>query len=575
MAPAGTFSAVPREIDPRQFRLGVASCLFAVGVFLAFRLRSWPPHEDETLALFVGSGSIRELFDTVLSERGGAPLHFLFAWLVAHAGGGLVALRVVSAVFALASIPLIAAIAARLAGRTAALAATVIASMSWILLFHAVYGRMYSLFLFTSALSYVALLRALERGGLGPWAAWTGAIVACVATHPYGALVLASQGVYAFLVVWRRNVSERTQLARAAPSAIEVASARTRPAHAAPSVIEVASARTRPSRRRMREVVLAFAAVAVLGTPFWITDLVLASRFDVGVGGGGARLGGPMPVLEYLVRVAGDFSSGYPLVLALALVLAGIGARRLWRERRDAALLVVCVFAVPSTAFLLARLGGSAVPETRHLIFALPFFATVLALGFLRDHRALAAPAAAIAVLVGAQLAWARTKTPELFSGDPKERVAGRDAAAKWLAQTGRPDDILLGYEPLYLGAWERSDSFSRIVIPRADAKLAAKVLRESPKPLGRGVWVIDAWEKNNAFRRLALPVKYPYPREQFEARGFGPYLVIRTREPTRTPERYLELAQNVQILGKYLWIGDADVNYETVRRAAKRLGID
>jgi len=26
-----------------------------------------------------------------------------------------------------------------------------------------------------------------------------------------------------------------------------------------------------------------------------------------------------------------------------------------------------------------------------------------------------------------------------------------------------------------------------------------------------------------------------------------------------------------VMILGKYLWIGDADVNYETVRAAAKR----
>ena len=43
--------------------------------------------------------------------------------------------------------------------------------------------------------------RALERGGLAGWALWALAILASVATHPYGALVLASQGV--FVVVSR------------------------------------------------------------------------------------------------------------------------------------------------------------------------------------------------------------------------------------------------------------------------------------------------------------------------------------------------------------------------------------
>ena len=43
------------------------------------------------------------MLDTVLGQRGGAPLHFLFAWGVAHLGGGLTALRLVSAAFAGAS----------------------------------------------------------------------------------------------------------------------------------------------------------------------------------------------------------------------------------------------------------------------------------------------------------------------------------------------------------------------------------------------------------------------------------------------------------------------------------------
>ena len=48
--------------------------------------------------------------------------------------------------------------------RIPALLGTLLVATSWTFLFHGVYGRMYSLFLFTSALSYLALLHALDRG---------------------------------------------------------------------------------------------------------------------------------------------------------------------------------------------------------------------------------------------------------------------------------------------------------------------------------------------------------------------------------------------------------------------------
>ena len=184
------------ELGLRTFWLGVTGCTTAVAVFLLARLTAWPPHEDETLALFVGRKSLGELFKTVQTERGGAPLHFLFAWLVAHLGGGLVGLRLFSALFAVASVPVMALLCTRLAGRTAAFAATALVSASWMLLFHGIYGRMYSLFLLTSALSYVAFLAAVGKGGKRRWALWALAILATVATHPYGALVLATQVAY-------------------------------------------------------------------------------------------------------------------------------------------------------------------------------------------------------------------------------------------------------------------------------------------------------------------------------------------------------------------------------------------
>src|SRR3954447_15364903 len=130
---------------------------------LGWFLRTWPPHEDEALAPFVGRGSLGDVLHTVVAERGGAPLHFLLAWVVVHLGGGLTALRVVSLVFAVACVPLIAELGARLADRATGVLAAVFASASWVFLFHGVFGRMYSLFLFTSLLSFLALLAAFDE----------------------------------------------------------------------------------------------------------------------------------------------------------------------------------------------------------------------------------------------------------------------------------------------------------------------------------------------------------------------------------------------------------------------------
>jgi hypothetical protein len=518
--------AAPRvELGVRAFDLAVAACTAAVAVFLVARLTAWPPHEDETLALFVGRESLPDLLATVQGERGGAPLHFLVAWLVAHLGGGLVGLRLFSALFAVASVPVMALLCARLAGRAAALVATLIVSASWMLLFHGVYGRMYSLFLLTSSLSYLAFLAAVEGGGRRRWVLWVVAILSVVATHPYGALVLASQTLYVL------------------------------------------------ARARRREALLSVGAVALLGTPFWYADIVLAGRFDVGVGTGGEKLVGPLAILEYLARVAGDFTAGFTLVLAAILVAAAVGARRLWLGNRPAGVLTALVVAVPALALAVAELGDSTSPESRHLLFALPFFATVVALGLLEGARnRLLVLAVLVAALLGAEVAWGWQKTPPLYEGEPPVRVEAREAASRWLASGARTDDVLFGYEPLYLGAWEHArERFSRTVIPRADAALALESLRSAPA-LGRGVWVFDASDTNNFDRRMSVPVVYPGPAEQFEVRAFGPFLVIRSNQPTRTPRRFLEEARAAQHVGKLLFMGDADVNLVTVDRALARL---
>jgi hypothetical protein len=520
-------AAPPRPLDlsARAYAIGIAVCSAAVATFVLVQIHAWPPHEDETLALFTGRHSFGDVMGIVLGHRGGAPLHFVLAYLVAHLGGGLTGLRLFSALFAVASVPVIGALGTRLGGRATGLAAAALASGSWALLFHGVYGRMYSLFLFTSALSYLLLERALEAGGRR-WAWWALAVLATIATHPYGALVLASQGLYVLL-----------------------------------------------RRVRLREAIPAFAGVAVAGIPFWRSDFVLAGRFDVGLGGGGDKLGGPIPVLKYLWAVAGDLSAGYWPVLVVLLLLAALGLVLLARERPAGALLVGAVFFTPTFAFLVAKLGSQTSPESRHLVFALPFFSTLLAVPLVRPApRARLAPVAALLVLLCAEVAWADHKTPLLFDGEPSTRVEARAAASAWLARTARPNDVLFGYDPLFLGAWERNGGLTETVVPRADPRLALSVLRAAPKPLGHGIWVFDASDTNNFSPKLTIPLRMPRPASAFEARVWGPFLVIRTLAPVRTPRRFLEESRAVELAGQSIYIGDADVNLDTVTRALKRL---
>jgi 4-amino-4-deoxy-L-arabinose transferase-like glycosyltransferase len=512
-----------------MFWIGTAAVTVALAVVLAWFLESWPPHEDEALALFVGRSSFGDLLHTVVVERGGAPLHFVFAWGVVQLGGGLSALRVVSLVFAVASVPLIALLGQRLASRAVGVVAALLASGTWVLIFHGIYGRMYSLFLFTSLLSFLALLSALERGDRRRFGLWGVALVVLLASHPYAVLVVGAQGLYVLL-----------------------------------------------RRRRLREALTTLAAVAAVGVPFWWADVVLRDRFDVGVGGGGEKLGSPGAVLHYLWWVSGDFGAGHQAWTVPVLLLALTGAVLLARKRRDSILLAACVIAVPALAFTVATLGASTSPEARHLIFALPFFSVLLAvplveLGRLRPPLTVALAAAAIATLMVGELRWAHDKTPPLFDGDPATRVEARTAAAAWLASTARPDDVLLGYEPVYLRAWEQNRSFSAHAIPRADPALFAAALKDVPEPLGRGVWVFDAGDTTNVRERLTIPFALPKPESMFEGHVYGPYLVIRSRGRLVTRARFLAVSETVMRLGLELQISDADVNLRTMRQAESR----
>jgi Dolichyl-phosphate-mannose-protein mannosyltransferase len=534
---------VPAQTAPQRalawayrhaFQLGVGAVAAGLAAFLSLQAIHWPPHEDETLVYFVSRQPLGDLFSTIFEERGGAPLHFLLAHLVSSGWSSLTGLRLISLIFAVASVPVMAALVARLTDRWTALVAVAIAAASWMLVYHGIYARMYSLFLFTSALSFLLLLRALEGRSRWRWVAWALATLAAIATQPYGAFVLAASVV--FVLVRRRW----------APTPL-------------------------------RAPLLSFAGVFLLSLPLWLVYRVLVKRFDVGVtGASGSKLGSPGDVLAYLVQVAGDFSAGWKPVVAVVLVVALVGLITLARTRADAAALAAAVILIPTAAFLLARSGGSVSLESRHLIFALPFFSMLVAAGLFRlaqlgRHWTPVVLIAGLAALLSAEVAWGWHRTPWMYGGEPAVRKAARERAASWLAATTRPEDVAFGYEPLYLDALEKRAPIGKVIVQRADPGLALDTLSEADKPLGRGIWIFDATDQLDASKQR-FTVSSVSPGPQFEVRAFGPFLVVRTKKPTLTAETFLRDTAVVEYQGKLIGIGDAGLNYQTAVTGLTRL---
>ena len=196
-------------------------------------------------------------------------------------------------------------------------------------------------------------------------------------------------------------------------------------------------------------------------------------------------------------------------------------------------MLIACAALVPLAALAIARSSGS--PETRHLIFLLPFVALPVAAGVARLGRVWGP--AALAALVVAQIAWALGQDARALRVGA-ERPRGGQGRRGGVSRRRRrsPNDVLFGYDPLFIQAWERNGDFPVVTLPRADADLALHNLLSLERPLGHGVWVFDASKTTNYVRSLQIPLTSPRPASAFEVRDYGPFLVIRTREPVVTP---------------------------------------
>src|SRR5918994_3049023 len=198
------FSSRPEVL--RTF--GRIAALGALCGFLLYRLapdvRGKPYYEDEALSGLIAMRPLGEVLDTVVLDRGGAPLHFVLAHAAFWVDPSADALRWLSVAGALAAVPLCFDLGRRLGGAEAGFVAAAVTASSTALAVYGSFGRMYALFVFVAALFSDLFVRALQLRTTGAVAAAAAAGWLLPAVHPYGAIP-AGVALLAAAALWSRR----------------------------------------------------------------------------------------------------------------------------------------------------------------------------------------------------------------------------------------------------------------------------------------------------------------------------------------------------------------------------------
>jgi len=385
-----------------------------------------PLHEDEAVAGLISARPLGELLHTVVLDRGGAPLHFVLAHVALSIHSSPEALRSVSVVFALATVPLCYDLAGRVAGLLAGLTAASLAATSQLLAIYGTFGRMYSLFACASALSADLFVRALDRPDRRAFlAAAVGSLVP-LAVHPFGLFPFAAEAVIA-LWLWRG---------------------------------------------RDLRAALPVLAVGLLAVPLVLADLRLSDRYAPEAG---LRMESGTSAGDATLRALGGAAGGHGVLLAGFTVLAALGAFTLSRRRPSFAAFACLTLVAPPAALVLASATDSVNDRLgpRHLIFMLPLWTVLVAAGVARLALLLPAKARIVPVVVvgaAALLAPSAVSEPRTIPTGEPSAVA---APAAWLGEHVAPGDVLFPYSPVFLAALpatEKAHGYSREPVALARA---------------------------------------------------------------------------------------------------------
>ena len=314
--------------------------VLAASVFLLVRLvpdvHGKPLFEDEAVVGQVAVHGVVSVVRTVIWDRGGAPLHFVLAHVVLTVAGSVWALRWLSVVAAVLTVPVAFDLGRRVGGREIGALAAVVCASSGLLSVVGSFGRMYAVYALAGAIACDLFVRAAQRPTQGSLALAAFGAWLLPATHPYGGILLAMEGVVA-LVAWRG----------------------------------------RPPRGALPAIaIMASAAV------FLIADVRLTERFDVGSHGHRA-VATPSQALDQLTAAVRGFAGGASLLALLFALLAAVGLGWCMRRQRAFGALALLWLVAPPLLTLVARSPSvpSVKSEPRHLVSDLASWAVLVALG--------------------------------------------------------------------------------------------------------------------------------------------------------------------------------------------------
>ena len=412
--------------------VGAAAFLLAR---LAPDIHGKPLFEDEAVAGLIGARPPWEIVQTTLWDRGGAPLHFLLVHVAFAFESSADALRWLSVVFALATVAICYDLGRRLEGPVAGLTAAFVAACSGMLAVYGSFGRMYALLAFAAALAGDLFVRALDLKTMNAAAAAAAGAWLLPAIHPYGGIVVAIEAVVA-LALWRG----------------------------------------RPLKPALPVVAIGLAMI-----PFAVADLRLANRFEVSSGSSN-RLATRHEAWNQLTDALHGFAggSGWTFVVFLVLGIAGavLVARRSWPFVAWG----VAALVLPPLLSAFVHTGRAPDLSPRHLIFALPFWASFVGVAVARI------PFSAVALVVVAVLA---AISPQGIH-DPRSITytanLGTEEAlaepASWLQDRVTSVDLLYPYSSVFLAALPQAGH--AVSLPRAQTSTLLDTLNRVDYPRAR-----------------------------------------------------------------------------------------
>ena len=158
---------------------------------------------DETVTARLVFGSFSDLVSALPRSESTPPLYYLLAWCWSRLfGTGEAALRSLSALLGTLTVPVAIAVGRELVSRRTGLIVGALAAVSPVLVWYSQEARAYALFIFLGALSLLAFVRAMETRGTTAAARWAVVSALVIATHYFGAFLIAAEAAF-LLYRWR------------------------------------------------------------------------------------------------------------------------------------------------------------------------------------------------------------------------------------------------------------------------------------------------------------------------------------------------------------------------------------